>query len=276
MDNKIDNKIIALILLTAAIIISIILIISYINSMEQKEETSDTKAPTEEYIKSKLLELPKKADTYKVNIDADITKTVFFATVTANAHASGETDNKKRRMRMDMNITIPFKGKENAKIYIIGNNSYTKQSGEWIKKELTTKERDNFWNNQEFIKREIDLINASTIKSVSDGTADGSDAWVVKITPDNDTFKSYISAWMEQFMSVGFSKTQNSDYISNIEFKNVTQEYTITRNDYLIIKGYTRADVVFSNESYGVKISTKIYDYNEPVDIILPEDAKTI
>lgn len=227
---------------------------------------------SKENIKENMFDAHPKIDAYKINIKGVISKNVFFATVGVNFDYKGQVDNKNQKMQAAVSLDIPLKSRESADLYIIEDASYIKQSGEWMKKELNESERSSIWDKNDFIKREIELINSSEIEFIGNEKTSGSDLLVIKITPDEESLKVYVKSWLERFSEISPGEYGNLLTVSGAEFKNVSVEYWIEKDTHLIKKEYFRADVVTDDDNYELKISVEFYDYNKPVNIIPPDE----
>ena len=266
------------IILVVFIAILLMFLVVYISTKESKEKAEvkpkfNASLLSDNYIKSNLPEIYDKPDTYKINMKGVITKKILFTTVNVNVDALGQTDNKNHRMQMDMNISIPVSGTENSGLYLIEDTLYTKKSGSWVKKELNEEEKEDTWNNYNFIKREIELIKSSDFEVVGNETVMGASSLVVKVTPEKGALKDYVTSWLEQLSAAGLEKYLGSVNTSDMEFKNATFRYWIAEDTYSIKKEHFQSEVLISKESYSMQISAEIYDYNKPVSIVLPEDV---
>lgn len=262
------------------VFITILLMFSvvYICTKENKEKAEvkpevNASPLSDNYTKSNLPEIYDKPDTYKIRVAGVITKKVWFTTINVNIDALGQADNRNHRMHVDMNISIPISGMENSGLYLIENTLYTKKSGSWVKKELNEEEKEYMWDKYNFIKRETELIKSSDFELIGNENVMGSDSLIVKVTPDKEALKDYVTSWLEQLSAAGLEKYIDSVDTSEMEFKNATFRYWIAEDTYLIKKEHVEADVVIAKESYNMQISAEMYDYNKPVNIVLPEDV---
>ncbi len=228
-------------------------------------------------------------DTGRVDVDVSMTLEQVGGSepgeITAVIDATGALDNvdKEMQMIMNMNVDIPDEEEQEwtMEIYGTGGWMYMKmvipgQDEQWRKMELT----EEVWQQQGLLKQEIELLTTATkVKYVGSEVVNGTDCYVLEITPSIETL-SNLMAQQLQFLDIDLSQLNLPDLL-----KEMSAKEWIAKDSYLPMKvevgmvieirpediGATKDD--FKKMTMDTNMGMSFYDYNQPVDIILPPEA---
>ena len=198
--------------------------------------------------------------------------------MSVDSSAEGEVDNRNHKMQMSMGMNMPMLGETNMEMYFIEDTMYMGMEmmgrTEWVKTELGETEKENIWNQQSYIEKEMGMIKNSKVEVSGDEKVRGIDSWVIKITPDKNSLEEYVMSEMSQS-----SSELDEDEMPGMDFKNIEIKYWIAKDSYFITKQEAQMDFTMTDEKSGesmnieMDVSVELYDYNEPVNIVLPKDA---
>ena len=268
-----NAKIIAQLAVFAAVVGLIIISTGCIDSEKKTLSESDM-----ENIKEKILESQNKIETYKMSMEMEMTMESGGMDMSVDSSAEGEVDNRNHKMQMSMGMNMPMLGETNMEMYFIEDTMYMGMEmmgrTEWVKTELGETEKENIWNQQSYIEKEMGMIKNSKVELSGDEKVRGVDSWVIKITPDKNSLEEYVMSEMSQS-----SSELDEDEMPGMDFKNIEIKYWIAKDSYFITKQEAQMDFTMTDEKSGesmnieMDVSVELYDYNEPVNIVLPKDA---
>ncbi|MDM7912040.1 MAG: hypothetical protein QUS09_02995, partial [Methanotrichaceae archaeon] len=168
-----------------------------------------------------------------------------------------------------------------SETYILNDTVYMGVDGNWTSFKLPN--ADLIWDRQNMVKNQAELLNNSEIELLGSENLDGQDTYKVKVVPDMETYSVVLSEQVGSVLPVA---------VLNISemFRNSTLEWTswITKDTHLLKKNEVQMNLVVTPESMGLPTnqtgdfemrvdaaSTIIFsDFNQPVEIILPEGAE--
>ncbi len=238
---------------------------------------TDNQSPEE--VKAKVLEAAKNTQSYKVDMQMDMSINQEGMTMEIPTTAKIIADAKNKKMRMDMSMSMM--GTEmNTTMYLIGNAMYMAtadpRSGEtqWIKMEQET--GTDLWGAQSQLEKEMELIGDATLEFLGEETIRGVDSWIVKVTPQEDSLEKYVKNAIGNSLAGG-SGTDDMTF----EFKEYTETFWISKDTYFITRDKAHINMTIgSKETAGDTVNmvidsdAEMYDYNAPVDVSLPDEAK--
>jgi hypothetical protein len=236
------------------------------------------------------------ADIDTVSFDMDMSMTVAVVggseagEMTVEAAGTGVMDNANTAMQMVMNMTmdIPGIGEQEMAMeyYIVGEWMYMKiaypeypEMGEqWMKMELS----DEIWQQQQSqIDQQIELLEtAVTVDYLRSEMVDGTACYLFKIVPDMEALGDLLSQQAYSMAGMDFSQFNLADL-----FEEMSVKEWIAKDTYLVMKAEVYMTLEMSPEDVGateedfdtmtldMSIGEKLYDYNQPVSIELPEEA---
>jgi len=268
MNTKIITQLMVVVAIIGLVVIST-------GCMDEKKTLSESDM---ENIKEKILESQNKIETYKMSMTMDMTMESGGMDMSVDSSAEGEVDNRNHKMQMSMGMNMPMIGETNMEMYFIEDTMYMGMEmmgrTEWVKTELGETEKENIWNQQSYIEKEMGMIKNSKVELSGDEKVRGVDSWVIKITPDKNSLEEYVMSEMSQS-----SSELDEDEMPGMDFKNIEIKYWIAKDSYFITKQEAQMDFTMTDEKSGesmniqMDVSVELYDYNEPVNIVLPKDA---
>jgi len=268
MNTKIITQLMVVVAIIGLVVIST-------GCMDEKKTLSESDM---ENIKEKILESQNKIETYKMSMTMDMTMESGGMDMSVDSSAEGEVDNRNHKMQMSMGMNMPMLGETNMEMYFIEDTMYMGMEmmgrTEWVKTELGETEKENIWNQQSYIEKEMGMIKNSKVELSGDEKVRGVDSWVIKITPDKNSLEEYVMSEMSQS-----SSELDEDEMPGMDFKNIEIKYWIAKDSYFITKQEAQMDFAMTDEKSGesmnieMDVSVELYDYNEPVNIVLPKDA---
>ncbi len=183
-----------------------------------------------------------------------------------------------------MTMTTTTSSEESGEIvsememYMKGDTMYTKVDGNWTKMPGMPEE---MWDQQNQVKTQAELLNASEIELVGSEKVNGEDAYKVKVVPDTETFTMILNQQMGSMPLYTMNMTEI--------FEESEMEWTtwISKESHLPLKNQVALDLTLTADMMGLPVgemgdvemeiesdSTVIYsNYNEPVVIEVPEEA---
>jgi len=229
-------------------------------------------------------------DTVTMDMDMAMTVTVEGGDepgeITMVADGTGFMDMVNREMKMTMNMTvdIPELGEQEmaTEHYIVGGWMYTgvdvpELGKQWVKMELS----EGMWQQQSQVEQQIELLKTAVeIKSLPDESVGGTDCYVFEVVPTMEALGELLSQQTSGMGGMDFGEFDLADL-----FKEMTVKEWIAKDSYRVMKteidmvmemspadvGATEAD--FEKMTMDINIGQRLYDYNQPVSIILPPAA---
>ncbi|NQT31602.1 MAG: hypothetical protein HQ588_04635 [Deltaproteobacteria bacterium] len=227
-----------------------------------------------------------------VRMDMDMTATVEViggpepGEITMFGDGTGVMDitNQEMRMTMNMTVDIPELGVQTmvSKVYLVGDWMYTGvEIAEFGEQWFKTEAMPGMWEQQSQLDQQIAFLKTAVeVKSLPDQAVDGTDCYVFEIVPSVEALGELLSQQSSAMGNMDFSQMNLADLFQEMKVKE-----WIARDNYQVLKtevymlmqmlpedvGATGAD--FDKMLMGMNMTTKLYDYNQPVSINLPEAA---
>jgi outer membrane lipoprotein-sorting protein len=234
------------------------------------------------------LEAQVDVESYRLNMEMTIDMDGGFggeemeATMSIDASFLIDEANKEMEMRMaaDMEATGEEAEAAEMKMYLIDNTVYMMMAVPdlgpmWIKQEVPA----DFWETQATIDQQLELLQDSRVKYLQDEKVEGVDCYVLEITPDLAQLwqTAMQQPWMEEVPME----------IPNLEdmIKKVSVKQWIAKDTLFLTKVNIQITILVTSEAMGMpeeegEMSMSIvmdmlaHDYNEPVSIELPAEAR--
>jgi hypothetical protein len=228
-------------------------------------------------------------DSLKMDMDMDVTMTVEGGAspgqMTMTGTGSGVMDmvNHKMQMSMDMSMDIPEVGVQAfaTETYLVGEWMYTgfeipELGQQWLKTALTP----DAWEQQNQFEQQIEFLKTAVkVRSLPDQAVDGTNCYVFEVEPSLEALGDLLS---QQSSVIGMDLSQLD--LADL-FKEMSIKEWIAQDSYQVLKsevyiqmqmhpadvGATEAD--FDTMVIDMNTAVKLYDYNQPVSIELPEAA---
>jgi len=201
---------------------------------------------------------------------------------------TGAIDVDARAMSMEMtNTAVPENDKENQtsttmEMYFINDTIYMKLDDNWTK--LMMPSPDDIWERQNLVKNQVELLSNSELTYEGMESIDGEECYKLKVVPDMKTYATMLSEQLGSSIPVAFMNL-------SLLYESTEMEETvwITKDDSFLKKSDVnmKLDItpeimnlppeVVGNITMNIDMTASMLfsDFNEPVDIVLPEEAKT-
>jgi hypothetical protein len=229
-------------------------------------------------------------DTVKLDMDMSMTVRVEGGDepgeVTMVGDGTGVMDMANREMQMTMNMTmdIPELGEQEmvTEVYLVGEWMYTgvdipEIGKQWIKMKVT----DEMWQQQSQIRQQIELLKTAVeVDYLGSEAVGGTDCYVFEVVPSMEALGELLSQQVSGMGGMDFGQFNLADL-----FKEMSVKEWIAQDSYRVMKtevdmvmemrpadvGATEAD--FDKMTMDINMGERLYDYNQPVSIILPPAA---
>lgn len=281
-------------------LLSVLLLL--VPSCQEKEPTETATPPTDVPSQEQIQQLytdaiaaSLNAETYKfeMNIayDMEATGGTEPGKVNMVMNATGAYDqiNKNMHMSMDMNMDAPEieEGMQNMsmEMYMYEENMYMKMDmpmvGEqWIKMPVSAEMAAAY--NSNMVGDQLELLEgAGEIEFLRYEVVDGSDCYVFKLIPDMQKIMEWVGQQQMGGEEFDFESIKN---ISDV-FKDLAYIIWIARDSGYMKKMDASITMEATAEQFGAKdgefdgmkmdmsMAIRMYDYDKPVTIVLPEEA---
>jgi len=244
-----------------------------------------TEELTTNEIQSSLIQANSGMSTY--TIDMKMTMDMNMITGTSDNPVSirydittnGDIDRTNKEMALKGTVKSEIAGmtpQMNTETYLVDNYLYTNNQDSWIKMKF----EDDTWAQQDKMDEMTEMIESGNIERMEDESLNGNSYYVIKINPD-----------LEKAAKHALNQQRTTSINPNINYKDLIEDYSSTvwvnKKTFIIEKSRTEIRMVMSAEdidadnALGTKsmeiasvIELSISNINEPVTIILPEEAQ--
>lgn len=175
---------------------------------------------------------------------------------TVSMDAEGEMDVENRRMRMDLTMDTGGRTVEVTQ-YVIDETAYQKIQGSWQTQDLSGQ---GMWAGGNQLALQERMLENATVEITGSDTVDGRDVWVVSIDPSDEAIQQLLSGTAA---NVG----------ENVDIESLTFEQYVDAESHYVRKLDMAMDAQIQGQSASLNMTMTFDDFNEPVDIQLPEDA---
>lgn len=248
--------------------------------------------PSAEELKAMMIDSVDKIQTAAFAVDLEQTikivnlsetdRSLRTETFTTKSSGVGVLNVTARAMKMTMTTTSISEEMgevtSEMEMYMEGDTLYTNVDGEWMKMPGMPEE---MWDQQNQVKTQAELLNASNIELVGSEKVDGKDAFKVKVVPDSETFTMILS---QQMGSMPFYAMNMTELFEDSEMEWTTW---ISKESGLPLKNRVILKLTLTSDMMGIPVdemgdlemivdsdSTVIYSgYNEAVSIEIPDEA---
>jgi len=229
---------------------------------------------------------------YDMNMNADIVYDVggYTFEVVVSIEFNGVVDVENEQMEMDTNMSNIINGDEGQRVselYLIDNimyenvtlivNDVPDMGPMWIKQEMPTE----YWEAMNKVKHQIELLEeAVQVEVIGSDEVRGIDCYVLEIIPD-----------MEKFWQISMQQPEiamlpaiDEEFPQEV-FKGFSMKQWIEKDTYFLAKAEIEMALELTPEASGspeeqglitmdITIDLMVYNYNQPVSIILPQEAE--
>ncbi len=250
-------------------------------------------------IKEMVLATAENTDTYK--FDMDMTQKTLISNetdeteMTMTSTGKGAVDNINKKMKMEMTMELPEGAPQETmemtmEMYFINNAMYMKMDrgipempAQWTKTEMP----EEYWESQNRIGQQMELLNVSEVELLEDEEVNGVDCYVLNITIDTEKYGEILMK-QEGLGELMQSLRQNDSFDIGEMIKEMSLKYWIAKDTKFPMKTEMQMEMVISSEDLNIpeteagftmtsnqRTNIVFYDYNKPVTIELPKEAES-
>ena len=244
--------------------------------------------PSADDLKMMMMDSVEKVKTSRSTMETDQTITVTNKTgsTTFDMVSQGEvfTNVTNRSMWMTMTATTSSEDVEEnlttvRETYLLGDTVYMKLGENWT---VLTGIPPEMWDRQDQLKNQMEIINHSAAEVIGSAKIDGQDTYELKVVPDMETFSVALAEEMGSMPLYGINLTKL--------YEESEMDWTVwlSKETKLPLKSQMHMKLTLTPEMMGLPVEgagfvkmivdtevTKLYyEYNQPVDIELPEEAR--
>lgn len=206
------------------------------------------------------------ADALQENATAamrDVTSATFTMTMDVEANeqsvsmnANGVMDVENRRMRMGLNMDTGGRTVDVTQ-YIIDQTAYQRVQGDWQTRNLDGQQ---MWSGGNQIALQKRILENSSLEITGSGTVDGHEVWIVAVEPSDAAIQQLLSRTAG---NVG----------ENVDVQGLRFEQYVDVETSQVRKLDMQMDAEIQGQQASLNMTMTFAEFNEPVDIQLPEDA---
>ena len=250
-------------------------------------------------IKEMVLATAENTDTYK--FDMDMTQKTLISNetdeteMTMTSTGKGAVDNINKKMKMEMTMELPEGAPQETmemtmEMYFINNAMYMKMDrgipempAQWTKTEMP----EEYWESQNRIGQQMELLNVSEVELLEDEEVNGVDCYVLNITIDTEKYGEILMK-QEGLGELMQSLRQNDSFDIGEMIKEMSLKYWIAKDTKFPMKTEMQIKMVISSADLNIpeteeeftmtmdqRTDMVFYDYNKPVTIELPKEAES-
>jgi len=242
-----------------------------------------TEEITEANIKEKVVEAYENVDTYKMKTEMVMNMTgeiegeekTMKMTITMDSVYDLENEKQKHSSQMStgegaMSYTLE------QEMYLVENTLYIKMLDKWYKKVL---EDPPVLDQTEALR---EMFNASEILEMKEENLDGEDVYYISLDPTLSELAGSFAKTQDLYEELGLSQSEID--LEEIEeaIEDCEVYYWVSKKDLRIVKVLTKIDMRLEETlleeeikiTEHMEITATLTDYNEPMSIELPEEAK--
>lgn len=170
--------------------------------------------------------------------------------------ADGAMDIQNRKMRMEASVDAGGRSTELTQ-YIVDETAYQEVGGRWQTQDVSDQ---NLWEQGNQLALQRRMLNNSDVEITGSDAVDGEAVWVVSVQPDEATVQQLLS---QSATGVG----------ENLELNDVSFRQFVDVDSYHVRKLEMTMDATIQGESATLDLTMTFSEFNQPVDIQVPEDA---
>lgn len=251
------------------------------------------KSPSAEEIKVLMIDSVKNLDSYRFSTESSQHIEVFnrsinesnASTIAVNTMGEGAVNLTGRAMGLVQKVNLVSENKNASTVesetYIFNDTIYTMIGGNWTR--LMLPNADLIWSRQNMVRNQAELLNHSQIELLGSENIDGQDTYKVKVTPDMNAYAAVLAEQVGSLLPVSALNLTEM-------YKNSSVEWTswITKDTHLLKKNEINMNLTVTPETVGLSVesagnfemlidvsaTTLFKDFNQPVEIVLPEGAR--
>ena len=277
------------------VLIGSILLAVVISGCFEKGNGPSTSAPNvnSEQIKALSLSAAKNVTTYKFSIDTTQNMEMINNTsgltsnVTMITTAQGATDFKAKAASVTQTLKA-YQGQDTnstsveSSTYVINDTIYVKFGNNWTSVKMP--DAAQFWESQNMILAQTDMINASQVQIAGTETVDGVKCYGLKVTPSLPVYAAILYEHVGSVLPVMYMNltelynSGTSDWAAwttqdthLLKKSTMDVAFTVTAK----VLGATPTEVGNTEIKVNLASTSDFSDFNSPVQIALPPAAKS-
>jgi len=252
--------------------------------------------PSAQEIVDGVFESPDNISTYQFDMDMTMDATgeaedeAFEMNIVMDL--SGALDLENRQMNANIAMDMAMTGEDEMgiemEIYLIDDMVYMmtevpEMGPMWMKQEISEGDWEEMSEGVKLTEPQLELLESAEVTVLASETIEGIDCYVLQLTPDMDQLWQTV---MEQAQATG------EEILPEIEeaflgevFRDYSVKQWIAKDTYLLTKAEIAMTMELTPEAMGypeeegeiamdISISLLVYDYNQPISIVLPPEAE--
>ena len=242
-----------------------------------------------------VFESPDDISTYQFDMDMTMDATgeaegeAFEMTMAMGFSGALDLENRqmKANIAMDMAVTGEDEMGIEMEIYLIDDMLYMmtevpEMGPMWMKSEISEADWEEMSEGVKLTESHLELLESAEVTVLASETIEGIDCYVLQLTPDMDQLWQTV---MEQ------AQVTEEEILPEVEeaflgevFRNYSVKQWIAKDTYLLTKAEIAMTMELTPEAMGypeeegemtmdISMSLLVYDYNQPISIVLPPEA---
>ncbi len=286
-----------------AVLLMLVMVLSFTacggDNGETEEDVTEQEFPTVEELIDGMNEATANVKSYRFDMEMDMEMTGESEgepmEVTMTMDTTGAFDNENREMMMDINMVMGTSDDEEIEmtvaVYIIDGMMYTftdmplmGMEATWMKMEMPAGTWEMMGEQVNQVESMIDIIDALEIEISGIEKVSGKDCYVLEVNPDPEDMWGLLAGQTIGANEIGDFLGEAEEYLDEI-LKDISVKYWIDKDTYFLSKAVISMTMKITPEIMGYaeeegEVNMKMtmnmltYDYNQPVSIVLPEEAK--
>jgi hypothetical protein len=220
-------------------------------------------------------------------------------TTTMVVSSAGATDIPKSQLMMDMDMNMEMgemalPGEDTLEVsvvmYLIDNTMYMMTEipeigPMWIKYGIEVP--GEIWGQIDQAQYQIELLeDAAQVEVVGSETVSGVDCYVLQLTPDMEQLWQLMTQQIEGAGGLGEVALGIDPVLMQDMFRSFSVKQWVAKDTYFLVRAVVNMTLELSAEAMGIpeeesavtmdmSLDLLVYDYNQPVSIVLPPEAAT-
>ena len=241
-----------------------------------------TSIPTVDEIVESVVNYLKNITTleFEANLKVDVTGEEDGETIdtSMSAKMAGMVDIASRDGKVDMNVTVESPGEAaieaDMEMYFIDDTMYTFMEiaalgniSMWVKTDVPPEMHGQMTQ----VEDQVDLLKLSKVKFTGTEVVAGKVCYVLELTPDPDALWEFISQRLDA-AGAPLPGIEEGTVIREI-LRSYSMKQWIASDNFLLRKAEMNMEIEYEETIVDITMSLMVGDYNQPVDIELPEEA---
>ncbi|RLI88646.1 MAG: hypothetical protein DRO62_03345 [Candidatus Altiarchaeales archaeon] len=220
---------------------------------------------TAEQVRDRSQEAMEKVETYAFDMDISMLmkggeiSMMGAKEITMSMSGKGKVDEKNKKMHAETTMSMSGMTMEMEQ-YIIGDTQYMKipMLG-WVKNRTS----EDIWSEGSY----ANLVKDMGVELLDDEKVDGKDCYVLEIKPKD--ISKIFEVITQQMGSTSTLTAEDLESVKDVGFKE-----WIAKDTFLVRKMFVNLQMEKDNTAMDMSMTMRFYDYDEPMKIILPEEAE--